>query len=376
MDIINVSESTPKLGELLPYDVVVTWSNYSYENQVTMGDVLADYVDEGHGVILGNFVWYGPTFSLAGRIQKPGYSPLEQLGESLYETACLGDHQDHPIMADVTTACDFYRDNTTVEAGATLVASWDDGHPFVAVNAASNVVGITSYPGNNREFTGDVALIYYNAINFIVSNNLKTCLGSPCGSSKPCGDKSTAICGTNGDDVICGTDKDDIILAKGGNDLICAGDGNDIIDAGDGNDKVDAGPGDDVIKGGSGKDVLIGNAGDDIILGSTQDDVLEGGPGKDHLYGGNGNDVLFGRDGDDVLCGLPGTRDHLNGGEPNGVSETDECDNSWQVINCKNLPIDCPIINALEINPASLTPALTNSLNVMNGLGISLDVNQ
>jgi thermitase len=199
------------------------------------------------------------------------------------------------------------------------------------------------------------------------------CLGERCTIE---GDGGT-IHGTSGDDVICGTDKNDIILAKGGNDLICAGDGNDIIDAGDGNDKVDGGPGDDVIKGGSGKDVLIGNAGDDILLGSTQDDVLEGGPGKDHLYGGNGNDVLLGRDGDDVLCGLPGTRDHLNGGNPNGddLLHRDKCDNSWEVINCEE-SIDCPIINALEINPASLTPALTNSLNVMKGLGISLDVNQ
>jgi Ca2+-binding RTX toxin-like protein len=194
---------------------------------------------------------------------------------------------------------------------------------------------------------------------------VRKCLGEICTNPD---DGKQPIQGTAGDDVICGTDGDDIILAKGGNDLICCGGGNDIVDAGDGNDKVDCGPGDDVIKGGSGKDVLIGNAGDDIILGSTQDDVLEGGPGKDHLYGGDGNDVLFGRDGDDQLCGLPG-KDYLNAGV--GANQCDKTGNG-----CPPVLTPCPIINALEISSSSLTPALTNSLNVMNGLGISLDVNQ
>jgi thermitase len=204
-----------------------------------------------------------------------------------------------------------------------------------------------------------------NLANLLTNcSSTQRCLGELCTIE---GDGGT-IHGTSGDDVICGSDKDEIILAKGGNDLICAGGGNDIIDAGDGNDKVDAGPGDDVIKGGSGKDVLIGNTGNDIILGSTGDDVLEAGPGDDHLYGGNGNDVLLGRDGDDQLCGLPG-KDYLNAGVG-----ANECDKAGK--GCPPVLTPCPIINALEISSSSLTPALTNSLNVMNGLGISLDVNQ
>jgi len=104
-------------------------------------------------------------------------------------------------------------------------------------------------------------------------------------------------------------------------------------------------------------------------LGSTQDDVLEGGTGNDHLYGGNNNDVLFGRDGDDVLCGLPGNKDHLNAGV--GTNQCDKAGNG-----CPPTLTPCPIINSLEISSSSLTPALTNSLNVMKELGISLDVNQ
>jgi len=42
---------TPTLDELLDYDVVITWNNYGYADAYALGDVLADYVDEGGKVI-------------------------------------------------------------------------------------------------------------------------------------------------------------------------------------------------------------------------------------------------------------------------------------------------------------------------------------
>jgi thermitase len=188
------------------------------------------------------------------------------------------------------------------------------------------------------------------------------CLGESCTIEGNGG----IIYGTNGDDVICGSNKNETILAKAGNDLICAGGGNDIVVADVGHDKVDGGLGDDIIKGGSGKDVLKGGPGNDIILGSTQDDVLVGSTGDDYLHGGNGNDVLLGQNGNDQLCGKPGNKDYVNGGPG-----YDKCDDGGKW--CSEF-VPCPIINVLEINPSS--PALVNSLNVMKGLGISLDVNQ
>lgn len=196
------------------------------------------------------------------------------------------------------------------------------------------------------------------------SGNCIPCLGEACTIE---GDGGT-IQGTSGDDVICGSDKDETILAKGGNDLICCGGGNDIVDAGDGNDKVDCGPGDDILKGGSGKDVLKGGPGKDIILGSTGDDFLVGSTGDDYLHGGDGNDVLLGYDGDDQLCG-GGGKNYLNAGVG-----TNKCDGGGT--GCPPVVTPCPIVNALQIDASFLTPALVNSLNVLKGLGTSLDVNQ
>ncbi len=165
VDLMDVNSSTPALPDLTPYDAVITWAENVFQDDVAMGNVLADYVDQGGRVVMGNFTWFS---TLSGRIQDAGYSPFEQAGDSLYSDACLGTFDaGHPIMSGVTSACDNLRDNVIVESGAILVASWDDGRPFVGVNSDCSVVGITSYPGSNRtaSFSGDIPLVYYNAVN-------------------------------------------------------------------------------------------------------------------------------------------------------------------------------------------------------------------
>ena len=42
----------PTLAELQAYDVVLVWSNQAMEDPVNVGNVLADYVDLGGGVVL------------------------------------------------------------------------------------------------------------------------------------------------------------------------------------------------------------------------------------------------------------------------------------------------------------------------------------
>lgn len=168
VDIVSVNGFTPGLGDLTPYDAVIVIVNFPYQNKVALGDVLADYADLGGRVVLGAGNWFGPSFDIGGRIQEPGYSPLQQDGPFLYSTSSLGVFDAaSPLMAGVTAASDYYRDNTIVEPGATLVASWADGFPFVAHNAVCNVVAITSFVLNNRHntFGGDAPLVYFNAVN-------------------------------------------------------------------------------------------------------------------------------------------------------------------------------------------------------------------
>ena len=157
----------PALSTLQPYDVVIVWTNSAPSpDGVSWGNVLADYVDGGGDLVLATFAWYGPTFDIDGRIAGPGYSPFDS-GALLLSGSQLGAHDAlHPIMAGVSSVSAFYN-SVTIDPGATLVASWADGVPFVGINASCKVVGINAYPGSN--WTGDLMKVFSNASTFFAS---------------------------------------------------------------------------------------------------------------------------------------------------------------------------------------------------------------
>lgn len=167
VDIIDVRYSTPSLATLLSYDSVLVWSNYWFNDSVALGNVLADYVDSGGGVVLATFVWYGPTYNLEGRMMTD-YSPFVQAGDNLYSYANLSWYNAlHPIMTGVSTVAGYFRDNVTLSLGAgyTPVAEWSDGYPFVATK--ESVVGVTLFPGvvgSPSDWTGDVPTLIRNAL--------------------------------------------------------------------------------------------------------------------------------------------------------------------------------------------------------------------
>jgi hypothetical protein len=161
IDTVDVRSSTPSLATLLNYDALLVWSNYAFFDSIALGDVLADYVDLGGGVVLGTFAWYGPSWDLEGRIMTD-YSPFVQAGDSWYTTANLGVYDSsHPIMQDVTTVSEYFRDNVTLTTDAVQVAAWDDDVPFVATKG--HVVGITLFP-TQSSWTGDVPTLIHNAL--------------------------------------------------------------------------------------------------------------------------------------------------------------------------------------------------------------------
>jgi hypothetical protein len=160
--------STPTLTDLSIYDVVITWNNYQYVDPVALGNVLADYVDNGGKVIESVFVWYSAT-ELGGRFRSGGYEPFVSTGAgNHFAFANLGTRDAvHPIMAGVTAASDRYRDYTNLASGAYLVASWTDGEEFVATKG--NVVAINSFLGDGYQWTGDVGKIVHNSIVYLMT---------------------------------------------------------------------------------------------------------------------------------------------------------------------------------------------------------------
>jgi hypothetical protein len=80
VDYVDTRTVTPTLEQLLQYDCVFTWSNYPYADRWGFGNALADYVDVGGKVILGQWAYLGLSNypgSLYSRILDPAYCPVE-----------------------------------------------------------------------------------------------------------------------------------------------------------------------------------------------------------------------------------------------------------------------------------------------------------
>jgi predicted ester cyclase len=168
VDVFNAALGTPTLDQLENYDAVVTWSNYQPYDREALGNVLADYVDQGGGVVIGAFAFSGTSWwGIGGRIMDPSYTPLasQNSGNHFNWSTMEIVNPSHPIMNGVTTATDFYRDYTMLTNGSELVARWNDGENFVA--AKGNIVGVNSYFGDSYQYSGDVPAIVHNSLLFV-----------------------------------------------------------------------------------------------------------------------------------------------------------------------------------------------------------------
>lgn len=166
---LDAQSSTPTLAQLQAYDSVLYWTNAFPADAVGLGNVLADYVDQGGRVVRATFI--GQEVPDQGRIAAAGYAPFSSGRGDAYDSACLGARTSHAILAGVNTLCaPYYRGdwNATLAPGAQLLASWDDGRAFVGINANQNVIDISLFP-NAAMFghaTGDYRTLFANALAF------------------------------------------------------------------------------------------------------------------------------------------------------------------------------------------------------------------
>ncbi|MDZ7292746.1 MAG: S8 family serine peptidase [candidate division KSB1 bacterium] len=135
--IIDAATTIPTLAQLRNYDAVLVWRNLRFLNDTQIGDVLADYVDSGGGVVLGMWAMVTPN-TIAGRFNSQNYWVITPSDLSASGFASLGTVFDssHPIMANVRSfnggSSSYRPGTTTLVSGATLIANWSDGKPLVA----------------------------------------------------------------------------------------------------------------------------------------------------------------------------------------------------------------------------------------------------
>ena len=106
VDLFDAASSTPTLGQLQNYNIVVPFSNSPFSDGVTLGDRLADYVDGGGIVVQCGFSHYGPAqpYGVNGRWVSGNYNPYNYSTNLVSIPFALGSfNTGHPLMAGVTT---------------------------------------------------------------------------------------------------------------------------------------------------------------------------------------------------------------------------------------------------------------------------------
>ncbi|MEW6252184.1 MAG: PEP-CTERM sorting domain-containing protein [Planctomycetota bacterium] len=178
---IGVTTMTPTLQQLQAYDAVLTWTNQSYQSASAMGDVLADYVDAGGGVVVGVFATSTTTAnrSLTGRWSN-GYDVIVPRSGNFTGHATLGTIlvPNHPIMLGVSTfdggTSSFRPSTTAVTAGSTRIVEWSDGKTLIAVGASPHRADLGFFPVSNAASTNswlsttDGARLMANALLYTI----------------------------------------------------------------------------------------------------------------------------------------------------------------------------------------------------------------
>ena len=200
IDIISTTRfgtGTPTLAELQQYDAVIHWSNDSNDDAVALGNVMADYVDAGGGMVQAVFAntSSNPDRYLQGRWLTGGYNIIPPNGGFTQGTTVSGAATDHAVMAppldpthpifqeinDVRLALGMfdtgglwgaYRPTmTALEPGAVKLAEWEDGKTAVAVSTTfPNRVELGFHPVSNLvadgyyELNSDTPVLIANAL--------------------------------------------------------------------------------------------------------------------------------------------------------------------------------------------------------------------
>ena len=153
--IVNAStQPTPSLQDLQQFDAVFTWANMAFQSPDALGNVLADYVDAGGGVVEASLVFLpNPAVRLGGRWLTSGYDAFTSGALAMAPAMTLvAINPAHPILAGVATfsgGAQSFHHQLAVRGCGDLVATWTNGRPLVAARTGplgGRIIGLNFYP--------------------------------------------------------------------------------------------------------------------------------------------------------------------------------------------------------------------------------------
>jgi hypothetical protein len=192
VDIINVTAMTPTLAQLQAYDALLCWTNSTPQDTNAWGDVLANYVDGGGGVVVAVFANSSTTVNrnIGGRWQSGYMVVIDRSGNASGAGGTLGTVHvpGHPVMTGVTAfaggSIGSRPAGTALEVGATLVAEWSDGKVLVAQGANPQRIDLGFYPPEasctQSGWTVGGDLLMANALEFVAGGASYSPYGAGC----------------------------------------------------------------------------------------------------------------------------------------------------------------------------------------------------
>jgi hypothetical protein len=196
VDLIDCQTQTPTLQDLAPYEAVLTWSNSSYQSGALLGDLFADYVDAGGGVVVAVYATSTVTVNrwLDGRWRSGGYEVIATQGGTTGGASSLGAVlvPGHPLMAGVNslTSAQGARPTSTTLVQGQVIAEWIDGKILAAAGTNPRRVDLGVYPPSSDcsatfwDSTTDGGVLIANALEYVaggVTTNIGTnyCVANP-----------------------------------------------------------------------------------------------------------------------------------------------------------------------------------------------------
>ncbi len=158
---VAAGDPMPSLAQLQSYQSVLVYSDEYFNDNVGLGNELADYVDQGGGVVLNTFVfWDQYGLSIQGRLTN-GYLPFSTSGQSVAANPTLvADLPLNPLLDGVNSfnggASAYMNSPISIAPSATLVAHWNNGQPLVGStnHTPGRVVGLNFFPPSSDAGAG------------------------------------------------------------------------------------------------------------------------------------------------------------------------------------------------------------------------------
>ena len=225
VDVLDPTQTLVSLSILINYQTVFYFQiEYVYFDRVLLGNVLAEYIDNGGGVVLG----YGATtseFSPSGNlVSYLPFTPISQQNTNYYTLGPL--LADHPLLYSFNSFMTDYNapgGYVTLKSNANLVAWYlQDHNPliFYSAHPKANLVVLNFYPvttnvdylGNWDPLTSDGFLLIQNALEFSFT---------PCVTSANCDGDDSNGCELQNTIEYCGACDDNCFSVFPNADAFC-----------------------------------------------------------------------------------------------------------------------------------------------------------